>query len=140
MGIAVPANKILVPMDGSEPALRALQWAAKVPEATLLVLNVQPALPSSRFVSKAMIAEHQSRSADEALAPARTLIARKKIGARVHTAVGEPAATIVAFASKHRCSAIVMGSRGQGSLAGLMLGSVATKVIQLAKCPVTIVK
>jgi nucleotide-binding universal stress UspA family protein len=104
------------------------------------MLNVQPAMRNSRFVSKAMVAEHQRRGAKEALASARALIKSLKLNARTYTAIGEPAATIVAFASKHRCTAIVMGNRGQGRIAGLMLGSVAAKVIYLAKCPVTIVK
>lgn len=136
----MPTKKLLVPMDGSGSAMRALKLAAKTRDAVVLVLNVQPAMPSSRFVSKAMIAEHQRRSADEALAPARALLERLRLRARTYTAIGEPAPAIVAFAKKHRCSAIVMGSRGQGAIAGLMLGSVATKVIHLAACPVTVVK
>lgn len=126
-------------MDGSDSALRALKWAAKTPGA-VLVLNVQPAMPSSRFVSKEMIADHQRRCADEALAPARALIDRSKLAARTYTAIGEPAVAIVTFAKKRRCTGIVMGSRGHGRMAGLMLGSVAAKVIHLAPCPVTIVK
>jgi nucleotide-binding universal stress UspA family protein len=133
-------NKLLVPMDGSDSAMRALKLATKTRDAVVLVLNVQPPMSRSRFVSKAMIAEHQQRSADEALARARGLIKRLKLDARIHTAIGEPAATIVAFAKKHRCSSIVMGSRGQGLIAGIMLGSVAAKVIYLAACPVTVVK
>jgi nucleotide-binding universal stress UspA family protein len=136
----VPSKRLLVPMDGSKPALRALKWASKVPDAVVLMLNVQPPLMNSRFVTKGMIAEHQGRQADEALAPALALLAREKREARAHTAVGEPAAEIVAFAKKHRCAGIAMGSRGQGKIAGLVLGSVASKVIQLAECPVTIVK
>jgi nucleotide-binding universal stress UspA family protein len=130
----------LIPMDGSDSALRALKYAAKTQHASLLVLNVQPNLPSSRFVSKKMIADHQERHADEALAPARALLKRLKVDASLHTAIGEPAASIVAFAKKHRCAAIVMGNRGQGRIAGLVLGSVAAKVIHLASCPVTVVK
>ena len=134
------SNKLLVPMDGSSSALRALKWAAKLPGAAVLVLNVQPALPESRFVPREMIEEHQRRCADEALAPARALIGRARLDARTYTSIGEPAVEIVAFAKKHRCGSIVMGSRGHGRIAGLVLGSVAAKVIHLASCPVTIVK
>lgn len=133
-------TKLLVPMDGSASAVRALKLAAKSRGAVVLVLNVQPPYTTGRFVSKAMIAEHQRQCADEALAPARALLARLGIEARISMAIGEPAATIVAFAKKHRCSAIVMGSRGRGRMAGWMLGSVAAKVIHLAACPVTVVK
>jgi len=133
-------TKILIPMDGSDSALRALKYAAKAHDAELLVLNVQPALPSSRFVSKRMIAEHHERCANVALSPARALIKRGKFNARVSSSIGEPATTIVEFAKKHRCAAIVMGSRGQGRIAGLVLGSVAAKVIHLAPFPVTVVK
>ena len=136
----MPTKKILVPMDGSDCALRALKYAAKAPDAELLVLNAQAALPSSRFVSKRMIAEHQERGADEALARARALIKRGKLNARTFSLIGEPAPTIVEFAKKHRCAAIVMGSRGQGRIEGMVLGSVAAKVIHLAACPVTVVK
>jgi nucleotide-binding universal stress UspA family protein len=136
----MPTTKILVPMDGSDSALRALKYAAKAHDAELLVLNVQTKWPSSRFVSKRMIAQHQERSADEALAKARALIKRGKLNARTFSQIGEPATTIVEFAKKHRCAAIVMGSRGQGPITGMVLGSVAAKVIYLAGCPITVVK
>ncbi len=136
----MPTKKVLVPMDGSAAAMRALALAAGAKDAVVLVLNVQAPMPRSRFVSKTMIAEHQRQNADEALAPARAFFKRQKLEARTYTVAGDPATTIVAFAKKHRCSAIVMGSRGQGRIAGLMLGSVAAKVLHLAACPVTIVK
>ena len=87
-----------------------------------------------------MIAEHQKRHAEEALAPVLALIKRGKLNARTASVVGEPAATIVEYAVKNRCAAIVMGSRGHGLISGLVLGSVAVKVIHLAECPVTVVK
>jgi nucleotide-binding universal stress UspA family protein len=136
----MPKMKILIPMDGSGCALRALKWAAKAHAAELLVLNVQAALPHSQFVSKDMIAEHQERCAGEALARARAFIQRGKLKAQTLSAIGDPAVTILEFAKKHRCAAIVMGSRGQGSLKKLVLGSVAAKVIHAAACPVTVVK
>jgi nucleotide-binding universal stress UspA family protein len=134
------AKKILVAMDGSKSALRALEFAAANHAAPLLVLNVQPTMPSSRFVSRRMIADHQQRIAAEALAPARKLIERQGLNAEIVTAVGDPAETLIRFAKKHRCGVIVMGSRGQGPVANLLLGSVASKVIQTADRPVTVVK
>jgi nucleotide-binding universal stress UspA family protein len=136
----VPTKKLLIPVDGSEASTRALKFAAKIPGAALFVLHVKPPLYSSRYVTKAMIKEHQRRGADHALAPARALIKRSKMEARLYTAVGDAASTIATFAKKRRCFAIVMGNRGRGRFAGMMLGSVANKVIYLAACPVTIVK
>lgn len=136
----MPTKKLLIPVDGSEAATRALKFAAKIPDTVLFVLNVQPPMYAGSRVTKAMIAEHQRRAADDALRTTRALIKKSKIKARLFTAIGEPASTIVAFAKKRRCFAIVMGNRGRGPFAGLMLGSVANKVIYLAACPVTIVK
>lgn len=128
-------------MDGSECALRALAYAAAQHDgADLIVLNVQTALRRSRFVSKEAIAEHQERTADEELAPARALIKREGLKAECLFTIGDPATAIADFAKKQRCAAIVMGSRGRGRVRGLVLGSVADRVLHLAACPVTIVK
>ena len=136
----MPLKKVLVPMDGSKSALRALEFAGRSRDVSLLVLNVQPGMPSSRFVSRTMIAEHQEREAAAALEPARKLVERLGIDAEIMTAVGDPAETILQVAKKRRCGQIVMGSRGQGRVASLLLGSVANKVIQMSSCPVTVVK
>ena len=50
------------------------------------------------------------------------------------------AQTIANHARQLGCDQIIMGSQGRGALAGLLLGSVATKVIDLTQIPVTIVK
>lgn len=132
-------NTVLVAMDGSAPALRALRLAAQT-RASLLVLNVQPRVPRERFVDREVLDAHYELGANEALGPARTLIKRSKRNARILMAIGEPATTIVSFAEKHRCTGIVMGSRGRGPVAKLLLGSVAERVVRLASCPVTVVK
>ncbi len=54
--------------------------------------------------------------------------------------VGAPADAILKFAKLRCCDQIVMGTRGLGAVAGLVLGSVAMKVVQLADIPVTLVK
>jgi len=49
------------------------------------------------------------------------------------------AETIVKYAKRWQCDSILIGTRGLGLTAGLVLGSVALKVIHLAKIPVTLV-
>jgi nucleotide-binding universal stress UspA family protein len=47
---------------------------------------------------------------------------------------------IAQYAKEKGCDQIVMGTRGLGTVQGLLLGSVATKVIHLANVPVMLVK
>lgn len=137
-------RNILVPVDGSANSLRALKHAAErfrdSPHAHLLLLNVQPALPSSRHVPRAMIKDHHQRMSEEALAPARALAERLGVMFDCYVRVGEPAEVIAGFAQRTRCWEIVMGTRGLGRMRGLLLGSVTTKVVHLATVPVTLVK
>ena len=58
----------------------------------------------------------------------------------VGVVAGHAAEKIVQVAREHQCTRIVMGTRGLGSIAGLMLGSVAYKVVHLSPIPVTLVK
>jgi nucleotide-binding universal stress UspA family protein len=53
--------------------------------------------------------------------------------------VGDPAEQILACANTRQADLIALGSRGHGRLAGLLLGSVAQKVVSLARCAVLVV-
>jgi nucleotide-binding universal stress UspA family protein len=57
-----------------------------------------------------------------------------------NTVFGHAAKEIVADAKEHDVGVIVMGSRGRGDMAGLVLGSTAHKVIHLADRPVLVVR
>jgi nucleotide-binding universal stress UspA family protein len=137
-------RNILVPMDGSRAALHALEYAAKrfrdSDNTCLLILTVQPRLPSSRTVTKAMIAEYHERQSEDALAPARALVEKHGSVAQFYSRLGDPATEIAAFAKRTRCAEIIMGTRGLGRVSGMLLGSVAQKVISLAQVPVVLVK
>jgi nucleotide-binding universal stress UspA family protein len=137
-------KKVLIPVDGSPGSLRALEYAGKKyrqsPQVCLLVLNVQPPMPPSRFVSRSAIADHHARMSEAALKPARALIQKLGLNAKCYAQTGDPAEVIAQFSKRTRCSEIVMGTRGLSRISGLVLGSVAMKVVHLSSVPVTLVK
>lgn len=61
-------------------------------------------------------------------------------GATGEVLVGPPVARIVEAASAHDADLIVMGTRGRGALSGLVLGSVASRVVRTASCPVLTIR
>src|SRR3546814_1453414 len=74
------------------------------------------------------------------LAAARKLLDAAGVAYTSDIAIGDPADSIVTYAEQRGCDGIVMGTRGLGRVGGLLLGSVATKVLQLTKLPVTLAK
>ncbi len=136
------ANHILVAIDGSDNALRALKFAVSQLHSggRLRLLYAQPPVPRSRAVPQALIDEHYARQEALAVDKAKAYLARAKIKADIDVEIGDPAPTIVAYARKKKCTQIVIGNRGHRAIKGLFLGSVAMKVVQLADVPVTLVK
>jgi nucleotide-binding universal stress UspA family protein len=139
--------KILVPVDGSPAALRAAKEAiamARRSRAELALVNVQPPMPIYGMV-RAYLHEGQYKEAcaalaEKALAPVVGLAKRAGVAHRAHVVYGDPGKAVADAARTLKCGSIVMGTRGQGAVGNLLLGSVATKVIHLAKVPVTLVK
>ena len=139
--------RILVPVDGSQAAMRAIKHAAAVAmhvKAEVHLLNVQPILPMYGMVRAYMrVPQYKSARATlarQAMVGAERLLTRLKVPHRDHVMYGEPGETIADASRALKCRTIVMGTRGQGAVGNLILGSVATKVIHLAKVPVTLVK
>jgi nucleotide-binding universal stress UspA family protein len=134
---------LLIPVDGSDNSIRALAYvvsrAAKYGRLRICVINVQRAIAPSLFITRAMIAGHHESQSKEALIRARQLLAKRRVKAQILVRIGEPAETIVKTAKLKRCGGIVMGSRGLGSLKGLLLGSTTTKVIHRARIPILVV-
>ena len=107
------------------------------------MLNVQ--LPLAGVNVKLFISREDLNAYyhDEGIAALK--IAREKLDAAgiknaFHIGVGDPAEVIVQYAEDKQCEQIVMGTRGLGTVSNLVLGSVATKAIHLAKVPVLLVK
>lgn len=137
---------ILLPVDGSKHAERAVRHVIRLHAKGLaceaLLLHVQPALPphSSPRSKRRSAVLRQLDAGEAALRPALTLLERAGVPCRSLSQSGAPAECILKMASGKSCAMIVMGTRGLGAVAGFVLGSVAMKVIQLARVPVTLVK
>jgi nucleotide-binding universal stress UspA family protein len=140
--------KILLPVDGSENALRATRFAMKLAQTCnegfeLHLLTVQMPILSGdvkMFVSQDQINAYYHDEALKALAGAREVLDAAGVHYVFHIGVGQLAETIAAYARDKACDQIVMGTRGLGSVKGLLLGSVTTKVMHLVDVPVTLVK
>lgn len=137
--------KILVPVDGSGTALRALDRAIRRVSGgggEIRALNVQLPIPASvgDFVGAGSVQGHYRDEGEKALGPARERLTGAGVTHVVDMRVGAIAETIAADAAEQGCDEIVMGSRGLGGLTSVLLGSVADRVLHLSEVPVTIVK
>ena len=141
-------RRILVAIDGSETALRALdfavQQASHAPAAALHVLNVQPTLSNYTAAEIYVTAEriHQV-AAERAHAILEAAAERLKTTGgsfKLEQTEGDAAETIARRAAELGCESITMGTHGLTSFGILFLGSVAQKVVHFATVPVTLVK
>jgi nucleotide-binding universal stress UspA family protein len=135
-------EKILAAIDESEIAdrvLAATRELASLSGGEVWVIHVREREPSKFMSSSAETSEeaHETvNAAVEKLASAGVTAH----GEVAHTVYGFAAREIVNFARESGIGVIVMGSRGHGDLAGLLVGSTAHKVIHLADRPVLVVR
>jgi nucleotide-binding universal stress UspA family protein len=147
-------NRILAAVDGSAPSLRAVALAADLAKrygAELLLVTVEHQLSAAVTAELETYARQEhidiplselgSAHAESVFAGAR-LEAQAKGATRVSTrsSKGDPAEEIIALAKDQTADLIVLGTRGHGRLAGLLIGSVAQKVLAHADCPVLVVR
>ncbi len=138
---------ILVCVDGSDASTRAARHVARlaqhIGELEVHLLNVQP-LGEDWTVRRSLkpheLDELEREWSEAAFEPARASLVASGVRFVEHSERGEAAATIVRCANEWDCDQIVMGSHGRSALGDLLLGSVASKVLHLAKLPVTLVK
>ncbi|MBU2603245.1 MAG: universal stress protein [Actinobacteria bacterium] len=138
-------RRILVPVDGSEHALRAVRVAAELAhrfdsEVVLLtVVSVPQALVMVAGLGDSVVEEYVESIGREALASSLHLLAGAEIGAETKVEVGVAAEVIVRQAEGTGADVVVMGKRGLGELKGLLLGSVSDRVTHGLSIPVLLV-
>jgi nucleotide-binding universal stress UspA family protein len=137
-------QNILIAYDGSEHARRAAQITGELgrqqPHAVLWLVVVVETIPKdlgSPYADKLIV--KRTHEGEELIRKAKGLIG-KGISVNEVLLFASPAESIIEVAETRKCDLIIMGTRGLGSLRGLLLGSQIHKVINLAKCPVLAVK
>lgn len=136
-------KKIMVPVDGSESADKAIKAAveiAKSMDAELLFLYVQNI---NQLAINACLTDAIMRAVEEAgneiLDRAASLVP-EGVKSKELRVSGSPGPAVVEAASDQNADMIVMGSRGLGMIKAALLGSVSQYVVEQAHCPVMVVK
>ncbi|MGA8209550.1 MAG: universal stress protein [Nocardioidaceae bacterium] len=140
--IAIEPGSVVVGVDGTVHSAHALAWAVDLAvfrHAPLCVLHgaIHPAGEQVPFGSAAgdLLTRASQRVTDHALA----LVRRKApdLEVTVHAAYEDPRHVLL---EAHDAGMIVVGSRGRGVVASLLLGSVSLAVVSHARCPVTVMR
>lgn len=139
--------KILAAVDGSPYTKRMLaylaahdEWLGANHDYTLLTaVNALPARAVSAL-DKATLKSFYDETAEKVFKPLRTFFEKQRIKATFVGKVGPAAEVIAETATKGGYDLIVMGSHGHGTLANLVMGSVATKVLAHCGTPVLLIR
>ena len=138
-------KRILVAVDGSEASLKAARMAADIAlrfGARMTLAYVIPRLllpPDVYGLTLAEVEREQRTHADKLVAEALAHLGEP--GVQVETAVlsGSPAETLAEAAAAPDVDLVVLGSRGRGAVARVLLGSVSDRLVHISPKPVLVV-
>ncbi|NGM70571.1 universal stress protein [Natronolimnobius sp. AArcel1] len=138
---------ILVPIDDSEPAKKALKRAVTTyPDATFTALHVvEPSVATyksatSNHYDLQLPVTAEDTNVDPIFVDVSTLADDHDTTIETEILVGSPARAIVQFAETSDAEQIVMGSHGRTGVSRVLLGSVAERVVRRAPISVTVVR
>ncbi|ELY92332.1 UspA domain-containing protein [Natrialba hulunbeirensis JCM 10989] len=136
---------VLVPIDDSEPAMKAVEHAAETyagDTVTLLhVINPRAGMygDEALYAYEAILESRQQAAAD-LFDRASELAAAHDCSVQTESIIGFPAREIVSVATEEDVNHIIIGSHGRTGASRVLLGSVAEQVVRRAPCPVTVVR
>ena len=141
--------KILVAVDGSDFSLHAVQYAADLVaqlqpgshSITLLSVHDDTGLGHAKaYVGNEAVADYLREISDTELAPAHKLLEAAGVRHDMVERTGHVAKEILNCAHTGQYDLVVMGAKGRGTIADLLIGSVAQRVLAAAPQPVLLVK
>ena len=135
--------KLLLPSDGSEASLSVVDHLLRHygPDAGVTLVAVLPVERAEGASDDPASPRRREFDADveSHLGQASRRLTAAGFAVTLETAFGDPAAEILRIAREAPFDAILMGRRGRGGVARLLLGSVSDKVVREAEVPVTVV-
>ena len=136
-------KKILVPVDGSEYSLRALERAKGLGEfykAEITLLTVIYSGHFNYFESQKEVLESEEKISQDRLLEASKVLEDYPYGYKTVAKLGDTSNEIITMAEEEDFDLIVIGSRGHGTFARALLGSVSQKVVSHANTTVMVVR
>ena len=137
-------KQIVVALDGSEHSWRALECAKHVAEcegASLWLVHAFPHTSDLRgYEAYDRLISERTKAGQVVLDEAQERLGDTTLEVHEELLEGPAAEGILKVAEARNAELIVMGTRGLGSLGGLLLGSVSSKVVQHAHCPVMLAR
>lgn len=135
---------IVVALDGSQQSMEALKHAHAIAESFGSKLVLVHAFPPTSDLRDALhynnLVAMRTIEGQAIIDAAREQLGRVGLEIEEDLLEGPAAEAILSAADTRNPDLIVMGSRGMGSLKGLVFGSVSTKVSHYAPCPVLVVR
>jgi nucleotide-binding universal stress UspA family protein len=140
--------KILIAIDGSDHALRAVNYVIDlagqlrhVSNVTLISVHDDIGLRRAKgFIGNQEVADYLHELSEEEIKPAQDLLQAANIKCDIEIRVGHVVQQIVEFADESVFDLVVMGAKGRGAFADMILGSVAQRVAAMTKQAVLLIK
>ena len=139
-------SKVLVPVDGSDNSLRALDAALLLSEKTgaeVTAIHVMEDIPILHIQSEKLLRElvdAYKKETQQILSKCSDIATGKGLSITTKLLQGNVGSTILDFCEREKYDVIIIGSRGMGKFKELVLGSVSNKVVHHSSCPVMIIR
>jgi nucleotide-binding universal stress UspA family protein len=137
-------SKILIANDGSEGAAKALATAITLAhqlKAELHMISVEE-LPRFPTTVDEIVEEKEeaNRRFDAVIAQARSRAKAARVKLQPHVVAGHAVPGIIEFIEREGCDLLVIGFMGHSALYNRLIGSTTDRLVELAPCPVLVVK
>ncbi|MDT8408220.1 MAG: universal stress protein [Wenzhouxiangellaceae bacterium] len=139
-------KELLVPVDGSDNSLRAVNFALELAESLAARIRLFYVFPVSSVeivgmagMSRDDIENAAQASAQRVFDKLHAEIGSSKVAVVDETSIGDPAEEIIRCTEDDHDLLVILGRRGLSRIQSLLLGSVSEKVVRHAHSPVTII-